>query len=128
MSQQITCGELKPYSFVHQDKSTAKCFRGPVRLRNRLDGELIFEPHKDAKKSDNHPDWAVKFKEKSGVEYDMGSAWLKNGRQGDFLSITLTDPDWPADVSLAAFPIDGGAGTFRLVWSRPRERQDAQSS
>ncbi|MGH6877414.1 MAG: DUF736 family protein [Rhizomicrobium sp.] len=116
---QIKCGELKPVT-----EEGEKRFAGKVRLIGRLAGDLKLFPHERAGKTDNSPDYEVFYRDASGTSYPIGSGWLKSAANGDFLSLTLTHPDWPQDLNLAAFAESNGS--FRLVWSRPRGAVPAQ--
>jgi uncharacterized protein (DUF736 family) len=118
---QLNCGELKS-----QKTKDGVEFTGKVRLIGRLSGELKLTKHARSESGENAPDYAVFFRDASGSAYNIGSAWLKNNPRvggGDFLTMTLAHPDWPEDVSLAAFP-DGDV--YRMVWSRPRGQARAQ--
>lgn len=123
---QIECGELQA---AVQASDKVK-FRGPVKLIGRLCGTLEFIAHPRANtEKEGSPDYEVQYRP-SGSDhmFSVGSAWLKNSDRvdgGDFLSMTLINPDWPDDLSLAAYPLKGKPGTFRVVWSRPRQQQQA---
>jgi uncharacterized protein (DUF736 family) len=114
---QITCGELKTV------KEGSVQFRGPVRLVGRLTGTLEITTAARQRRTEDAPNFDVFYKPiGQDVIYPIGAGWLKNSARvdgGDFMSLTLIHPDWPDDLSLAAYPDTDGT-TFRLVYSRPR--------
>ena len=74
-------------------------FQGRIQLGARLDGTLTLRKHPRAGSSDDHPDLLVDYAPAGGVSRPVGAAWIKNGRQvGDFISMTLDDPDWPSSL------------------------------
>lgn len=118
MSVQLECGELR---------KSGDQLRGMIRLGSRLAGELLFSNLARTTISDNAPSYDVFYKPEgeAAVVRPIGQAWLKNSDKvegGDFLSITLDDPDWHGAgldaINLSAFPREDGK--FRIVWSRPR--------
>ena len=113
----IDCGTLSPV------RANGIEFQGPVRLGDRLDGELILKKHGNAGSSGTHPDYTVEYAPTGGRPRQIGAAWQKNGvRVADFLSMTLDDPDWSSPLNLSAFPpqAERGGSAWTLVWSRPR--------
>ena len=98
-------------------------FRGQVQLSNRLDGTLILRKHRRSGTTDDHPDYSIEYMPRNGSSRPIGAGWIKNGeRAGDFISMTLDDPDWPSSLYLTAFPPakERGETSWIVVWSRPR--------
>ena len=98
-------------------------YRGEVQLGDRLDGVLILKKHRRAGASDDHPDFVIEYAPRNGSPRPIGAGWLKNGdRVGDFITMTLDDPDWPSPLNLSAFPptTSRGETSWAVVWSRPR--------
>jgi uncharacterized protein (DUF736 family) len=124
---QIDCGELKT---VCDEIAPDLKFKGTVRLIGRLAGRLQLRTIARKMSSDEAPDYEVFYQPAGEPEfYPIGAAWLKNSDRvtgGDFLSLTCTHPDWPADLSLAAYPGTDKAA-YRLVWSRPRVAAQGQA-
>jgi len=117
---QIACGKLKAISNHPNDFA----FLGDVTLGSRLDGKLALVREKREGASDRAPEYAVLYcaigQRSMRV---MGNAWLKNSDKvngGDFMSMTLDDPDWNSALNLTAFPPDKNGGDWRIIWSRPR--------
>lgn len=123
----IDCGTLS------QVAAEGVEFRGHVLLGNRLDGTLILRKHRRSGATNDHPDYAIEYTPRNGSARPMGAGWIKNGeRAGDFISMTLDDPDWPSPLYLSAFPPakERGETSWIVVWTRPRgvRVQDAPSS
>lgn len=98
-------------------------FRGHVQLGNRLDGTLTLRKHRRAGTSSNNPDYSIEYTPRSGGTRPIGAGWIENGeRAGDFISMTLDDPDWPSPLYLTAFPPakERGETSWIVVWTRPR--------
>ena len=98
-------------------------FRGPVRLGNRLDGELTLRKHRRSGSPGDKPDFCVEYIPRIGDPRPIGAGWIKGGiRVRDFISMTLDDPDWPSPVYLQAFPPvrERGETAWTIVWTRPR--------
>jgi uncharacterized protein (DUF736 family) len=118
---QIRCGNLSLSS------DPAVEFIGRVRLSSRINDQIIFRKHPRAAGSGDagskSPDYEV-FKRTADGEVNLGAAWIKNGSNGDFLSITLDDPDWSSPLNLTAFPParERGETSWQVIWSRPRAR------
>jgi len=113
----IDCGTL---TLVRQGNIE---FRGEVQLGSRLDGTLVLRKHRRAGSSGDSPDYSIEYKPRNGNARPLGAAWLKNGeRAGDFVSMTLDDPDWSAPTYLTAFAPakDRGETSWVIVWTRPR--------
>jgi uncharacterized protein (DUF736 family) len=113
----LECGS---FAFVARDGIE---YRGRVQLGHRIDCELILRKHPRAGSFPNHPDFTVEAVNEAGKTRPIGAAWIKNSdRVGDFLSMTLEDPDWPTALNLSVYPpIDGAVDTsWTVVWSRPR--------
>ena len=113
----IDCGTL---THTRQDGLE---FRGPVRLGNRLDGILTLRKHRRSGSSDDNPDFGIEYAPRNGPVRPIGAGWIKNGaRAGDFISMTLDDPDWASPVYLQAFPPakERGETSWVIVWTRPR--------
>jgi uncharacterized protein (DUF736 family) len=118
MSQaKIDCGTLT--------QNADKKFVGKVALIGRLDGTLQLTPRpKSERDSENSPNYDVSYQPRGAQPFfEMGAAWIKPGeRVGEFLSMTLTHPDWSSDLNLVAFPPakERGETSWRVVFSRPR--------
>lgn len=113
----IDCGAL-----AHLGKDGIE-YRGQVQLGARLDGTLTLRRHPRAGSSNEHPDYTVEYAHRDGAPHVVGAAWIKNGqRVGDFISMTLDDPDWTSPLNLTAFPPsrERGETSWPVVWSRPR--------
>ncbi|MBL7099975.1 MAG: DUF736 family protein [Alphaproteobacteria bacterium] len=113
----IDCGSLASI------KKDGVEFEGRIQLGARLNGTLILRKHARAGSSDDHPDYTIAYKPLSGQERPVGAGWIKSGRNGDFISLALDDPDWLAPINLTAFS-PGSSGPdqhWTLVWSRPRQ-------
>jgi uncharacterized protein (DUF736 family) len=112
----IDCGSL-----TRIGKEGAE-LRGPVSLGNRLDGVLLLRRHPRAGSSEDHPDFAVEYAPRGSHARSVGAGWLKKGeRAGDFITMTVDDPDWPSPLNLTAFRgNEGGEEVWTIVWSRPR--------
>ncbi|THD57463.1 DUF736 domain-containing protein [Phenylobacterium sp.] len=48
---------------------------------------------------------------------ELGAAWLKTGDNGDFLSVKLDDPSFPAAIYASLVEMDE---VHSLIWSRSR--------
>jgi len=53
--------------------------------------------------------------------FQIGNAWIKRGKNGDFLSITLDGPHFDKPLYLTAFERQNEVGTYDVVWSRPKQ-------
>lgn len=123
----INCGTLSPV----QGKSTK--FQGTLRLGKRLNDDIILvdNPRRDLQ-GKNAPAYDV-LRRASGTKDPFnpsGAAWIKNSENvdgGDFLSITMDDPDWDSPLNLAAFPGKDAAQPWQVQWSRPRRDLPARS-
>jgi uncharacterized protein (DUF736 family) len=122
---QVSAGTMKA---VQSEKG--RIFKGNVLLGERLNGELQLRDHPRARLSDEAPDYEAFYRRdgSDGPLRSVGAAWLKNGVQGDFLSLTMDDPDWPNALNLTAFPPDknNAAAEWRIVWQRPRQNVKPQ--
>lgn len=117
---QIKCGLL---TTVANDANGIK-FRGNITLGDRLDHDVMLVTNPRANEKSDAPDFDVVARRKSfvGSFKPIGGAWLKNSSKvngGDFVTMTLDDPDWPNEIFVTAFPPDKG-NDWRIVWSRPR--------
>ena len=111
---QIRCGNLK-----RLDKGDG--LGGAVQLGSRLDGAIYLTKSTRERTGDNSPDYDVSYQPKGGSTRLVGAAWIKNHPNvGDFLTLSLDDPDWTSPLNLTAFPPDKSDGAWQLVWSRPR--------
>jgi uncharacterized protein (DUF736 family) len=75
---------------------------------------VVFAPL--AKKGDKSPDYRITF----GFT-DMGAAWKHQGDNGEYLSVQLDDPSFPAPVSCRLVK-KGEENTYSLIWERERKR------
>jgi uncharacterized protein (DUF736 family) len=48
---------------------------------------------------------------------ELGAAWRKTGENGEFLSVKLDDPSFPAAIYASLVDTDE---TYSLIWSRSR--------
>jgi len=119
---QLKCGTIRRVPADHSmRKERGIHFFGEVTLGIRLNGDLTFvqAEQRDGASADA-PDFDVVYKPRGGHARAAGAAWIKSGpRVGDFLSISMDDPDWASPLNLTAFPPDSG-DMWRIVWSRPR--------
>ena len=122
---QLNCGTLKKIS----DKAEANVhFRGSIALGTRVIGALALSVPSRKSASEDAPDYDVSLKPTGGEAHVVGAAWIKNtAKVGDFLTLTLDDPDWPREVFVTAFPSET-KGEFRIVWSRPRVAQQQREA
>ena len=60
----------------------------------------------DRKESDNHPDYTGKLNV-AGVDYWL-SAWIKEGKSGKFMSLSVKEQDRKGDVAKANAPRGAG--------------------
>jgi uncharacterized protein (DUF736 family) len=117
----MDCGTLKG---VTSNEIPSLKFAGEIILGRRCNGFLELHENvkaKTATKKPDTPDYIVKYKPFTwrGSFMVAGAAWLKNGASpGDFLSISMDDPDWTAPLNLAAFFQPDKSLT--IVWTRPR--------
>lgn len=98
-------------------------FRGHVHVGSRLDGELILRKHRRSGSPGDNPDFSIEYAPRIGDPRPIGAGWIKGGvRVGDFISMTLDDPDWPSPLYLQAFPParERGETAWTIVWTRPR--------
>ncbi len=116
---QVNCGSL---TYTEKPGEDGIIYRGPVTLGSRLDGTLALTKTSRAR-NDQAPDYEVWYRARGGTTTlrSIGSAWIKNHPNiGDFLTLTVDDPDWPSALNLAAFPPDNTGQPWRITWSRPR--------
>ena len=48
---------------------------------------------------------------------EFGAAWKKTSERGEYLSVKLDDPSFPAPIYASLVKIEGDEG-FTLIWSR----------
>ena len=119
-NSQIQAGELFQNSEGH--------FIGQCNIIGRFTGELDLVPvGSDAKRGEQSPDFNVFLTTQKDGRCHVGAGWIKETKRAnssvpEFVSMSLTHPDWPSDLSLTAFPPDKAKGekNWRVVWSRPR--------
>lgn len=76
---------------------------------------LRFVPLEE-KTSDMAPDYRV-----YAGRAELGAAWAKTSAEGTpYLSVSLDDPSFAAEIIAALFPTEGDPDRHVLVWSRPR--------
>ena len=111
----IRCGTLQ------KSNKDGYEFVGKIAYGANVRGDLVLRKARRAG-GNGAPDFDVYFTPHgSDATIHAGAAWIKNGdRVGDFLSISLDNPDWPGPVNVTAFPPDQGTAEWTIVWSRPR--------
>ena len=78
-----------------------------------------------AKPSDvkNASDYRLRLDSEDGPE--IGGAWKRVGeRAGDYIALEIDSPLFPALFRPALFQADDEGRTYRLVWKRPKTRED----
>lgn len=90
---------------------------------------LRMEPRE--KRGEDSPDMDVQGKLSSNDWAYIGAAWLRTFDKGEhrgkrFYSLALDDPAWPHPLNVSAFPVDGSAEQYEIIWRR--ERQDRQAA
>lgn len=117
---QIRCGSLQ-----QQDDAADYEFEGRVSIGKRLDGTIALLAHPLRGQSKKAPDWEVVYRHGGRPNFTpVGSGWDKVSDNGEtkFISMSLDNPDWAAELSLTAFERefpDGSKG-YDVIWSRPR--------
>jgi uncharacterized protein (DUF736 family) len=88
-------------------------FEGNIVLLT-VSRNVVFVPL--AKKGEKAPDYRITF-----GYCDIGAAWKRQGDNGEYLSVRLDDPTFPAPVNcrLAKTGADHG---YSLIWERDRKR------
>jgi uncharacterized protein (DUF736 family) len=79
------------------------------------------------RRGDDSPNYEVFTEDGNGDAVSVGAAWIKKGTADAmkgkmFLSITIDDPSMAAPLNLTAFPADGRAGEYEIVWRRARQQ------
>jgi uncharacterized protein (DUF736 family) len=69
-----------------------------------------------AKKGDKSPDYRIMF-----GSYDIGAVWKNQGDNGEYLSVKLDDPAFPAPVNCRLVKADKER-SYSLIWERDRKR------
>lgn len=73
--------------------------------------------------AENAPDYRIHLDDENGP--DIGGAWKRVGeRAGDYIALEIDSPLFSALFRPALFQADDEGRTFRLVWKRPRPRED----
>ena len=91
----------------------------------KFDGNIQLIANPRAAQGTGIPDYIAQLRTR-GSAYEAGNAWIKESKDGEFLSITLDDPDWHKPLNLAAFPrfenVDGNSRLieYAIVWTRPK--------
>jgi len=73
--------------------------------------------------ANNAPAWRIHLDDEDGPE--IGGAWKRVGeRAGDYISLEIDSPLFPALFRPALFQADDEGRTYRLAWKRPKPRED----
>jgi len=102
-------------------KATDNGYEGTLETLT-LKARLSIEPAK--KSSDNQPDYRV-FHITDHYKSEIGAAWKKtsNGSGGEYLSVSIDDPGFPAKAYCRLVKTGAEKG-HTLFWDRPRPDQD----
>ncbi len=100
---------------------TANGYAGRVRLFG-IDEAIVLVAI-EAGDAESAPDYRIHLYDEDGP--DIGGAWKRVGeRAGDYIALEIDSPLFPAPFRPVLFRADDEGRTFRLVWKRPRPRED----
>ena len=102
-------------------ESIADGYAGRVRLFGI--NEAVVLVALDPSDAENAPDYRVHLDDEDGPE--VGGAWKRVGeRAGDYISLEIDSPLFPAAFRPALFQADDEGRTYRLSWKRQKARED----
>lgn len=100
---------------------TANGYAGRVRLFG-IDEAIVLVAIEPGE-AENAPHYRIHLDDEDGP--DIGGAWKRVGeRAGDYIALEIDSPLFAALFRPALFQADDEGRTFRLVWKRPRPRED----
>ena len=100
---------------------TANGYAGRVRLFGI--NEAIVLVATDPGDAENAPDYRIHLDDEDGPE--IGGGWKRVGeRAGDYIALEIDSPLFLSPFRPVLFRADDSGRTFRLVWKRPRPRED----
>lgn len=94
-------------------KDTGEALSGEI---NTLSVKLAVRLFKRTNKnSDKAPDYTVYGTGQRGNAVNVGAAWIKKGKERQFLSLEIDDPSLPDGLSLLGFKTQDGAYDLRIT-------------
>lgn len=100
---------------------TADGYSGHIRLFG-IDEAIVLVAI-DPGDAENAPAFRIHLGDEDGPE--IGAAWKRVGeRAGDYISLEIDSPIFPALFRPALFQADDEGRAFRLAWKRPKARED----
>ena len=92
-------------------------FQGSISTAGLNLTGVVFE------KKEKGADFALSA-EHNGAAFEVGAAWKKSGDYGDYLSVKLDSPVFPAPIYATLKLKESDTGLLALRWTRQKEKDE----